>query len=211
MSFNLNTNSLNVNAIDFGLISKDFNVGSIDTSSLFNCVGAAITCDNDNTVNNNVAINNGTNGGGGGGDEPGTLTVYKVMLCESTGGSPGNIEVCDYAIESANFPDPEDYTITVSGNNPTPSSFPGSEAGTPVSIGAGEYTVDETLASTAALQAELDATSIVTDTSATGDCTPNLNANQIFEDATGTMTSGGSQECTLINNIIIFGGTVPTG
>lgn len=62
MAFNVNTNSMNVNAIDFGLISKDTNVGSIDTSSLFNCFGAAITCDNDNTVNNNVAINNGTNG-----------------------------------------------------------------------------------------------------------------------------------------------------
>ncbi len=70
MAFNVNTNSMNVNAIDFGLISKDTNVGSIDTSSLFNCVGAAITCDNDNTVNNNVAINNGTNGGNGGGDGP---------------------------------------------------------------------------------------------------------------------------------------------
>ncbi len=62
MAFNVNTNSMNVNAVDFGLISKDFNVGSIDTNSLFNCVGAAITCDNDNTVNNNIAINNGTSG-----------------------------------------------------------------------------------------------------------------------------------------------------
>ena len=65
MAFNINTNSMNVNAIDFGLISKDTNIGSIDTDSLFNCVGAAITCDNDNTVNNNIAINNGTNGNGG--------------------------------------------------------------------------------------------------------------------------------------------------
>ena len=70
MAFGVNTNSMNVNAIDFGLISKDTNIGSIDTNSLFNCVGAAITCDNDNTVNNNIAINNGTNGGNGGGDDP---------------------------------------------------------------------------------------------------------------------------------------------
>ena len=61
MAFNVNTDTMNVNAIDFGLISKDFNVGSIDIDSLFNCVGAAITCDNDNTVNNNVTINNRTN------------------------------------------------------------------------------------------------------------------------------------------------------
>ncbi|WP_148686427.1 hypothetical protein [Candidatus Nitrosocosmicus hydrocola] len=57
------TPTMNSSAFDLGLISKDNNVGSIDTSSLFNCFGAAITCDNDNTVNNNIAINNGTNGG----------------------------------------------------------------------------------------------------------------------------------------------------
>lgn len=65
MAVNVSANSLNVNALDFGLISKDTNVGSIDTDSLFNCFGAAITCDNDNTVNNNVAANNGTNGNNG--------------------------------------------------------------------------------------------------------------------------------------------------
>jgi hypothetical protein len=61
VSFNVNSNSMDVNAIDFGMISKDDNVGSIDTESLFNCFGAAITCDNDNVVNNNVTINDGNN------------------------------------------------------------------------------------------------------------------------------------------------------
>ena len=56
-AFNVNTNFMNVNAIDFGLISKDTNVGSIDTDNLFNCFGAAITCDNDNTINNNINTN----------------------------------------------------------------------------------------------------------------------------------------------------------
>ena len=79
MAFNVNTNSMNANAIDFGLISKDTNIGSIDTSSLFNCVGAAITCDNDNTVNNNVALNNGTNGNGGG-DTP--LPPIDPIVCQ---------------------------------------------------------------------------------------------------------------------------------
>lgn len=60
IGFSTSTNSINVNALDLGLISKDNNVGSIDTDSLFNCFGAAITCDNDNKVNNNVAANNGT-------------------------------------------------------------------------------------------------------------------------------------------------------
>lgn len=59
ISFSVNLNSMDANAIDFGIISKDDNVGSIDTENLFNCFGAAITCDNDNVVNNNVTINNG--------------------------------------------------------------------------------------------------------------------------------------------------------
>jgi len=88
MAFNLNTNSIDVNAIDFGLISKDFNVGSIDNDSLFNCVGAAITCDNDNTVNNNVAINNGTNDGNGGGD--GILTCEE---CFEDNLTPGQLQL----------------------------------------------------------------------------------------------------------------------
>jgi len=56
---------MNSSALDLGTISKDNNFGSIDTENMFNCFGAAITCDNDNKVNNNIAINNGTNGGGG--------------------------------------------------------------------------------------------------------------------------------------------------
>jgi hypothetical protein len=45
---------MNISAFNIGLLSKDTNIGSIDTSSLFNCVGAAITCDNDNTANNSI-------------------------------------------------------------------------------------------------------------------------------------------------------------
>jgi hypothetical protein len=37
---------------------------------------------------------------------------------------------------------PADFTMTVSGGNPTPSSFPGSETGTDVSLDAGSYGVD---------------------------------------------------------------------
>ena len=70
MAFNVNTNSMNANAFNFGLNSEDVNSGSIDTDSLFSCVGAAITCtnsnqDNNNVVANNTAINSGTNGNGG--------------------------------------------------------------------------------------------------------------------------------------------------
>jgi hypothetical protein len=41
-------------------------------------------------------------------------------------------------------PLPEAFTITVTGNNPTPSTFQGSESGTLVTLGVGPYKVNET-------------------------------------------------------------------
>jgi hypothetical protein len=41
-------------------------------------------------------------------------------------------------------PDPSDFIITVTGNNPRPSTFPGSGTGTLVTLGPGEFTVTET-------------------------------------------------------------------
>ncbi len=78
LSFNLQTNmnsNMNANAFNFGLKSEDVNSGSIDTDSLFSCVGAAIQCintnqENNNVVANNTATNNGNNGGNGGGNTP---------------------------------------------------------------------------------------------------------------------------------------------
>ncbi len=48
----------NANAFNFGLKSKDVNDGSIDTDSLFSCLGAAINCVNTNQNNNNEVANN---------------------------------------------------------------------------------------------------------------------------------------------------------
>src|SRR5918996_1019682 len=42
---------------------------------------------------------------------------------------------------------PSDFTITVSGNNPTPSSFAGSSSGTTVTLNPGRYSVTENLIS----------------------------------------------------------------
>ena len=204
-------NTKSANAFNFGLLSEDVSSGSIDTDSLFSCVGAAITCVNTNEDNNNVIANNTEEIPiPPPPEEPGTLTVFKEVECESNNGDPSDTAVCDFAEASANFPEPSEYHITVTGNNPDPSDFPGSSAGTPVEIDVGDYTVTEELASTAAIQAELGATSVITTTTATGDCTPNFGPNQNFLSATGTMTSGGSEECTLINTVIINGGTVPT-
>ncbi|MDE1924756.1 MAG: hypothetical protein KGH79_01065 [Patescibacteria group bacterium] len=55
---------------------------------------------------------------------PGNLLVYMQVLNQNNGiaGNPGN------------------FTVTVSGTNPTPASFPGSQSGTQVSVG-GSYSV----------------------------------------------------------------------
>ncbi|TVP40003.1 hypothetical protein [Candidatus Nitrosocosmicus arcticus] len=52
------TTTTNANAFNFGLKSNDVNDGSIDTDSLFSCVGAAIACLNTNQNNNNEIANN---------------------------------------------------------------------------------------------------------------------------------------------------------
>src|SRR5256885_10438374 len=41
------------------------------------------------------------------------------------------------------FRSPKDFRITVTGNAPNPASFPGSAAGTDVTLGAGAFSVDE--------------------------------------------------------------------
>lgn len=98
----------------------------------------------------------------------------------------------------------------MTGNSPSPFNFAGSSTGTQIAIGAGDYEITEELASTGAIQTELGATSVITTTPASGDCTPNFGPNQNFLSATGTMTSGGSQTCTIVNTVTITGVEVPT-
>ncbi len=200
--------TMNSSALDLGIISKDNNFGSIDTENMFNCFGAAITCDNDNTVNNNIDINNGTNGGGG--NERGTLTVSKQIECQSAGGLPSNEAVCDYAENSVNYAEPGDFEMIVaaSAGAPSPGTFDGSSVGTPVTMGPGSYVINEViLYDETNLANELNANSVsVEPTDATGDCTYR---NEIANLADGTMTPGGSQECNIINTIFIQDGIVP--
>ena len=58
-------------------------------------------------------------------------------------GNPLDQAVCAYALASANFPKPSEFSITVSGNNPSPSEFQGSTTPVDVTIGAGDYQVSE--------------------------------------------------------------------
>ncbi len=200
------------NALDLDL--DNFSIDDLGQSA--ECVIVVVGCDGTGSVGSSgdtiIGSNNGNddNNTNGGGDEPGTLTVTKLVECASNDGDPSDTAVCDFAETSANFPGPEDYPITVTGNSPDPANFPGSGTGTEVAISPGEYVITEGLAPTGALQTQMGATSIITTTDASGDCTAVFGVNMNFLSADGTMTSGGSQECIITNTVTINGGEVPT-
>lgn len=106
--------------------------------SLRNCFGASISCDNDNTVNNNIS--NGTNPPSAA-EELGTLTVFKDMTCVSTAGSPSDQAVCDYAVNSPFYAEPQGYRVIVTANSLSLSSFDFTWAGNEVEMSADEYTL----------------------------------------------------------------------
>ncbi len=74
------TTTMNANAFNFGLKSNDVNSGSIDTNSLFSCVGAAINCVNTNQDNNNVVANNSAGQSNPPGPPPTCIECYTNNL-----------------------------------------------------------------------------------------------------------------------------------
>jgi hypothetical protein len=83
---------------------------------------------------------------------------------------------------------PFDFEITVTGNNPSPAEFVGDEDCVDVTIGPGEYTVDETFSGTG----------FEVTTTVQGDCDP---GDPDVLPATGEIQSGEHQTCTLINTV----------
>jgi len=130
-------------------------------------------CENENELNNQLSITNITQAQQQ--DESSTLNVIKIVQCEEN----GNPVLCENLA-------PEDFTMTVTGNNPSPSQFQGSQEGTLVTLGPGEYFIDENID----LGPEI-AWSIAY----SGDCIFN-NQEQVFE---GTIAEGETQTCTLTN------------
>jgi hypothetical protein len=119
---------------------------------------------------------------------PATLLITKVIRCDSNLGLPSDDAVCQFVLANVR---PSQFTITVSGNNPNPSSFQGSLNGTKVSLYPGKYAISETLFDTTNLENQLGETTTGTvSTTATGDCTSQFNYLDVFQNATGTITSG---------------------
>ena len=100
--------------------------------------------------------------------ETATLTVIKV------------VEGCPAGITC---PDPEDFGLTVTGNNPDPDTeFPGEPSpGTLVSLGPGSYSVDETLAPKLPIGLE--------------------NTPEFSDDCEGMIEAGDTLTCTVTNII----------
>jgi YVTN family beta-propeller protein len=66
---------------------------------------------------------------------------------------------------------PSDFTITINGNNPTPSSFAGSSSGTTVTLNPGRYSVTENLLSGYTSSMSGDCSGTIDNTGETNECT----------------------------------------
>jgi hypothetical protein len=137
-----------------------------------------------------------------------TLSVAKVVRCNSDLGLPSNKAVCQFVLDSVY---PSQFTLTVAGNNSSV-SFQGSINGTKVSLYPGAYSVSETPFDTSNIENQLgEATTGTISTAAVGHCTANFAHLDTFQNATGTISSEESQTCTIINTIGITSGLAPGG
>lgn len=137
-----------------------------------------------------------------------TLSVAKVVRCNSDLGLPSNKAVCQFVLDSVY---PSQFTLTVAGNN-TSVSFQGSVNGTKVSLYPGAYSVSETPFDTSNLENQLgEATTGTISTAAVGHCKANFADLDTFQNATGTISGEESQTCTIINTIGITSGLAPGG
>lgn len=205
------------NALDIGELNGF--TGFSDFGLNNNCV--AFECNNQQNIDNSKTISDNTNsnivsesdntniGTNGDGNESGTLTVAKEVRCESTRGTPSNDAVCNAAESSNLLPEPKDFIMIITGNEPNPPSFPGSSTGTEVTLNPGIYKVSESSVNVnlQPLANLLDAESTNVELTVTGDCIYDTDPPAIG--GIGSITSSGSQVCKLINTIEINGGTVP--
>jgi len=157
-------------------------------------------CENENELNNSLTILNEETEGG-----TGQLTVIKEVTCQvgTNGDGFTGMVLDDHAVVtniqyvpigiSCDDPDvqdiiePQDFEFTVTGNNPNPSQFVGSDSGVVVTLGTGAYDVQET----DNVPPNIGPYTINIETIKTGDCT-------------GTITSGDSKTCTFTNNVHVI-------
>jgi hypothetical protein len=107
-----------------------------------------------------------------------TLALGDDKTCSITNddtGGPATLNVCKIVInDDSGTAVPSDFTMTVTGNNPIPASFPGDENCTTVTIDAGSYSVSES--------------------------GPSGYTQSKSADCSGTIAGGDNKTCTITNN-----------
>ena len=160
----------------------------------------------------NVYVLNGTTAESCNFETPstGSLSVLKTVTC--TPAIASLQPACDAIIAGTGAPSgqitPNDFNITVTGNNPNPSQFNGSSTAVVVTLDPGSYNVTDIgyPSSSQALSAVIaqfpTITSIVPNIIFSGNCDQILGASQT---ATGTIAAGDSQTCNIENAFTVNG------
>jgi len=139
--------------------------------------------------------------------EQATVTVTKIVRCDSSLGIPNDDSVCKFVLENV---DASQFNLVVTGNHPNMTSFQGSANGTNISLDSGSYSISETPFDTMDIENQLGETAIVTmSTDSNGDCTSQFNSEDTFQEAKGTITNSELQSCEIINTIDVSQGDSP--
>jgi hypothetical protein len=136
-----------------------------------------------------------------------TVTVTKIVRCDSSLGIPTDDSVCQFVQKNV---DANQFDLVVTGNHPNITSFQGSANGTNISIDPGNYTVSETPFDTMDIENQLGETAIVTIlTDSNGDCSSQFSPVDTFQEATGMISNNEIQNCEIINTISVNQGASP--
>lgn len=191
-----------VKALDLSSLGGNYGLPGIGLGNICfasDCTNQNIK-DNQNspvvTDSENTNIESGE-GNLGSDDGTGTLSVSIETSCGADAFTCGN------AVPLPQYPTSEDYSITISGNNPHPSKFNGNND---VELGAGEFTMNVTSPNTKDLsEALLKKTgltySVFSVIGFEGDCKFSNARSLDFYVGTGTMSAGDSQFCVITNSL----------
>jgi hypothetical protein len=136
-----------------------------------------------------------------------TITVTKIVRCDSSLGIPNDDSVCQFVLENV---DANQFNLVVTGNNPNLTSFQGSANGTTISLDPGNYTISETPFDTMDIENQLGETAIVTiSTDSNGDCSSQFNQVDTFQEAKGSISDSELQSCEIINTVDVSQGASP--
>jgi hypothetical protein len=213
---NVNINGDNTGNISIGNKGQGYSGGYSSTGS-GSGYGSGEGYDGKQGKDFDCIINNNNNNIAGGDNQTtakATLDVSKIVTCTYRVGGLAPETACAMLEEQITE---NQFLIEVIDDNPIPSQFPGSESGTIVTLGAGNYIVSET-PDVASIQLDIDFLENEFEDLAgdgteyeitgpfpsfTGDCTDvNPNIPQSTE-ATGTIAAGESQTCNVINHFTI--------